>query len=261
MLNRSLTKWLTVLCGGLLIFSLSACQKKYDEDDPAFIKHNPKAANYNVQLGLAYLKQGNNQRAKRKLLIALQQAPKSSLVNDSMAFYLQSTGEFKAAEEYYLRAVHLGRTKGASRNNYGAFLCRQHRSKEAEKYFLLAARDPGYVNSPGAYENAGLCALQMKSTAKAKQYFLKAVAQDPRRDTSMYELSKIYFKERNYIRAQDYITVYQKNTAPNPQVMLLAYRIAKRLGQKANVEKYALQLKTQFPQSKQYKQLKAKRRS
>ena len=80
-------------------------------------------------------------------------------------------------------------------NNYGTFLCRQGEYKKAETYFLNAIKDVNYIHTAGAYENAGLCALEVPDLAKAKLYFTSALNQDPSRKESLYELAKIESKE------------------------------------------------------------------
>ena len=52
-----------------------------------------KAAQLNVQLGLGYLQRQNVERAKTRLLKALEQAPNSPIALDAMAYYLEVTGD------------------------------------------------------------------------------------------------------------------------------------------------------------------------
>lgn len=184
--------------GLLTIFLLSclllqSCQHNEDKQEETI---NPKvdlkkAATFNLQLGLGYLKQGDRPRAKKKLLTALEQAPSSPDVNASLAYYFEQTNELDQAKKYYLKAIDLSGNSGAQLNNYGTFLCRQGDYKKAEEYFLKAVKDPQYVHTSGAYENAGLCALQVPDEAKAKAYFTSAIDQDPTRRESLYELVKL----------------------------------------------------------------------
>jgi len=126
------------------------------------LKSQEKAANYNAQLGLAYLQQGDIKLAKTKLLLALQQSPSSTpLILDSMAYFLEVTGENKLAEAYYLKAIKYFPKNGAAQNNYGVFLCRHKRYKESLHHFSLAVKDNKYLNTAQAYENARLCALKI----------------------------------------------------------------------------------------------------
>jgi len=159
-----------------LTLILNACQTQSVVPNPFY---NPEAAAYNVQLGLSYLSQGNRQRAKEKLLKGLKQDPGSPSANDAMAYYLEITGDKENARKYYEKAMFLAHGKGASLNDYGAFLCRQGQYEDAEKYFKRAANDPDYINTALAYENAGFCALAKPDKTLAKYYFEKALMQDP----------------------------------------------------------------------------------
>lgn len=160
------------------------------------IQKQNDAAIYNTQLGLAYLKQEDRIRAKRKLLTALDLAPNSADVNAAMAYFLEKTGNLKEARNFYKKALSLAPKNGAQLNNYGSYLCRQGKYKEAENYFLNAVQDVNYVNTAGAYENAGLCAAALPDYKKAKKYFKKAIEHDPNRKQSVYELAKIELKQK-----------------------------------------------------------------
>lgn len=175
---------------------LYACQHN-DDDKQMQTDKQPnlsKAASYNMQLGLGYLKQGDRPRAKKKLLVALEQGPNSADINAAMAYYLEQTNELDLAKKYYSKALSLSSNSGAQLNNYGTFLCRQGDYKKAETYFLKAVKDPQYVNTAGAYENAGLCVLAIPEDEKAKEYFISALNQDPSRSQSLYELVKLESK-------------------------------------------------------------------
>ena len=175
---------------------LQACQHK--EDDKDITNRDQlnlnKAATFNMQLGLGYLKQGDRPRAKKKLLTALEQDPKSADINAAMAYYLEQTKEQEDAKKYYLKAISLSGNSGAQFNNYGTFLCRQGEYTKAESYFLKAVKDSQYIHTAGAYENAGLCVLAIPDDEKAKFYFNKALNQDPSRRASLYELVKLESK-------------------------------------------------------------------
>lgn len=138
-----------------------------------------EAASYNTQLGLAYLKQGDRPNAKRKLLLALSQAPHSPDANAAMAYFMEMSGEIDKARLFYEKAMTMAPGKGAQLNNYGAFLCRHGQYERAEQYFLRAANDINYEHTAGAYENAGLCAMAIPNYIKAKHYFAKALQHDP----------------------------------------------------------------------------------
>ena len=189
-----------------------------------------KAASYNVQLGLGYLKQGDRPRAKKKLLTALEQEPKSADVNAAIAYYFEQTGEMEQAEKYYIKALALGAHSGAQLNNYGAFLCRQGNYKKAEDYFLKAAGDLHYLHTSGAYENAGLCALSVPDKDKARIFFTKALNQDPSRKMSLYELVKIEVSTGNNSEAYELIQKHPDLVLNDKTLLLLAKEVSEKAG-------------------------------
>jgi type IV pilus assembly protein PilF len=211
---------------------IAACTHYEEYKEQNFKKLDlSKAATYNVQLGLAYLKQGNRPRAKKKLLTALEQAPKSPEVYSAMAYYFEQTNELTQAEQYYLNALALAPKKGAQLNNYGAFLCRQGNYKEAEGYFLRAVQDLHYIHTAGAYENAGLCALSVANTEKARVYFTKALNQDPSRKASFYELVKLEAQNGHNAEAYTLLRQYPDLVLNDRIVLTLAKEIAIKVGQ------------------------------
>lgn len=188
------------------------------------------AAAYNTQLGLAYLNQGDMPRAKRKLLLALSQAPTSPGANASMAYFMEKTGQMDQAQSYYKKAMAAAPGAGAQFNNYGAFLCRRGQYNQAEEYFLKSVRDIKYEHTAGAYENAGLCALAIPDGAKAAKYFSKALEQDPTREQSLYELVNIEMKQEHLNEALAYVQKYPGLINNSRPLLTLAVDVARKAG-------------------------------
>jgi type IV pilus assembly protein PilF len=178
-------KSLQFLAALLLVTIISACSNLVVQQD------NNEAAAANIQLGLAYLQQGNSVLAKQKLLLALQQAPRHPEPAYAMGYFLQTQGELQAAGRYYRRAVNLSPQDGAAQNNYGVFLCRTGHYREAVNHLLVAARSINYLHTANAYENAGICALKIPDQKVALQYFRHALAQDPKRTTAREQIRKL----------------------------------------------------------------------
>jgi type IV pilus assembly protein PilF len=149
---------------------------------------DPQLALINVQLGLHYFQQQAPQLAKQKLLLAKQQAPRHPDVLAAWAYYYEQVGEPQSAAHYYRQALRYSRRSGKQLNNYAVFLCRQQRFVLAEQYFVAATRDPNYINSALAYENAGLCAKKSGKLLQAKDYFTKALRHDSKRVIARTEL-------------------------------------------------------------------------
>lgn len=152
---------------------------------------NARAAGFNVELGMRYLKQGDVPRAKAKLLLAMSQAPHWPPALNAMAYFLEHTGDPQMAKKYYLKALKIDPQAGSTQNNYGAFLCRQGDYRQSIPYFMRAVSDEKYENTAEAYENAGWCAMLIPDNQQAALYFQKSLLQDPHRANAARGLAKI----------------------------------------------------------------------
>lgn len=237
--------------------SLSACHR-WSETPPKLVSSGSlaQAAEYNVQLGLAYLQAGELSRAKDKLLRAQQQAPRSPNVKSAMGYFLAHTGEQQRAAAYYLQAIALAPKAGATHNNYGTFLCQQKQWRKAESHFLRAAEDPHYLNTASIWENAGLCALQVPELNKASRYFHKAIHQDPKRAKSWLGLAQIQYQKQDYRKAKSYLDQYmQLNTPAAADALWLGVQLAHQLKDQTEALRYTLYLKNQYPYSTYYQNI------
>ncbi len=210
-----MVKKIVLICSRLLLLTLFSllisCQHSSEIQAEKKLETQKRndASSYNVQLGMAYLKQGDIPRAKRKLLMALDLTPNSPDVNAAMGYYLEKTGDKAQAKTYYLKALAAAPQNGSQLNNYGAFLCREGQYQQAEQYFLKAVKDVQYVHTAGAYENAGLCAEQIPDYPKAERYFIKALEHDSQRKQSLYELVNLEIKHNNTEKALTYLEQYK----------------------------------------------------
>lgn len=243
----------------VLVLLLAGCtQTKNPEQTNA---HNPEAALINAQLGIAYLKQGDFQRSKRKLQLALEQDNHSAIVLDAMAYFLEATGQVQAAEKFYQKAIATGHDRGSAQNNYGAFLCRHKHYKEAEVHFLLATRAKDYSTPANAYENAGLCALESQDQEKSEYYFTKALQKEPRSAKSLLKLSQIHYTKRDFVLARQDMDHYLAIYSPTPESLLLGLRIADHLGDTKTVAANTTQLREKFADSGAYQEILATEKS
>jgi len=209
-----------------------------------------KAAKLNVELGLSYLQQGQNARAKTKLLRAKKLASNMPDVHYAYGYYLESIGELVEAEKSYLQAIKYGPKNGKAYNNYGAFLCRVARYRESEKQFMLALEDKSYARTGEVYENAGICVMQIPDMAKAQMYFEKALRHDPNRHQAMLELAILKFQQHNILEAQSYYSTYTKLAAPTKRSLLLGVKLAEQTGNKDQEASLKLILQAKFPNAK-----------
>ena len=233
--------WLSIL---VMVISSLGCSTT----ETSLMKSNPQtAAHLNAELGLAYMEQGNYQEALKKLLHALELNPDSASANNYIAELYRKLGKNSEAEQHYHKALSLTPSDPMLLNNYGVFLCSQHHLEEALKRFKEAVKQPFYKTPEVAYNNAGLCALQIPDEAKAEEYFRTALRLNPSMPDALYEMADLSFKEQKYLHARAFIQRYMDAAKPTPQILWLGIRVERKLGDKAAAGRYANQLTEKFP--------------
>lgn len=212
-----------------------------------------KASSVNVELGLGYLQQNNLELANEKLLKALQQNPNSVKGNYIFAILQDRLGEKEKAEFHYERATSLDPDNSEAANNYGAFLCRHGREREAEKYFLRAVKNPLYKTPEYAYTNAALCLIEVGETGSAKLYLRDALAARSNFSVALISLAQVLFDEGDYEQAKVYLDRYHLGAKPTARSLWLAIRTELELGGNDRVAELSSRLEADFPDSTEYR--------
>lgn len=253
---------------GVLALTLIGCMDKNPEkskdkdrkdkkDNVSVFDSKPdynKAAMLNVDMGEKYLAQGQVVRAKKKFMHALELKPKSPEVNTSVGYFYETVGDIKEAELHYRKAISYAEgSKGQFYNNYGAFLCRQERYKDADRAFNSAINDKQYLDTAAAFENAGLCCLKQGNMEKAHEYLETAVLRDPRLVVATTELANIEMQKNKLPLAKEYLdrTIAQGND--NSRVLWISIQLNRKLGKSNDVADAANKLKNKYPESAEYK--------
>lgn len=218
---------------------------------------NVAAARQRVQLGLTYLRKGNSEQAKYNLDKALEFAPNLEDVHVALAYYYQSVGELELTEKSYRDAINTSDVTGDSMNNFGVFLCQQKKYDQAEEMFLKAVKMPKYTRSASSYENLGICTRKSGDLPKAQSYFEMALNYDPRRATSLLELSEIDLELGRYTEAKKGLARYHRVVPESAQSLALGIKIEQGLNDSEAVKKFGILLLAKFPASYEAKQYRA----
>ncbi|ABM03002.1 type IV pilus biogenesis/stability protein PilW [Psychromonas ingrahamii 37] len=209
------------------------------------------ASRIRVKLALVYLENKQMQQAKENLEKALEYQPKDATVYRVFAYYYQAVKENEKAEQMYKKSLSLDPKNSDTYNNYGTFLCQQKRYAEADKAFLTALEQLSYSNVADTYENAGLCAEEIKNLEKALFYYQSSLAHNPNKLYLNLVLTKINITKQNYTEAQLNLSNYQKQKGYSAESLWQWIRLSYATGQHANMNKYAGILLEKFPESHQ----------
>jgi type IV pilus assembly protein PilF len=209
------------------------------------------AAAINVQLGYAYLQQGNLSLAKEKFERAETQNPRDPNVHSALAILYERLGKTKEVDEHFRTALRLAPHNPEISNNYAVYLCRNGRTEEGLRRFRTAAEDPLYRTPDSAYTNAGVCLRNAGRLDDAEANFKRALLLRPNSAEAAYQFSDLQFTRGRVKDARTQVDQYLASYDATPELLLLGVRTAHALGDRLAAEKYARRLRVEFPGSAQ----------
>jgi len=214
----------------------------------------PQGNQTRLQLGLAYLSQGDLPAARQNLEKALAAAPQDYRNQLGMALYQQRIGDNGAAEQSYQQAMKLAPGNGTVMNNYGAFLCGLGQYVPAQQQFSAAAGVADYGQVADSLENAGYCFLKANQNQQARVLLSRALKVDPDKGAPLLTEANKQFTEGSRTQAQLLLDTYQHVLPATADSLWLQIRFAALARRQDSVQRYGKQLARSFPQSKQYQQ-------
>ena len=241
-----LTPLLLVGCQGQSVRSPSA--KSHAPEVPA---KNRESADANVQLGMAYLQNGELAVALEKLQKAIKYNPYSSSAHSALGMLYQQTGELDLAEEHFRTSLKYDFNQGELHNAYGSFLCSQKRYTEAEKEMLIAAGNPYYKTPEIALTNLGICMRQSGDAKKSEDYIRQALDKNPMYSQALFQMANLFLGRQEYAKAELYYQRYQGKATLSAENLWLEYRIQAGLGDNRKAQIAGKSLLENFPDSRQ----------
>lgn len=233
----------------LLTLGLFACASNQEKENAA------KIANTNVQLAVGYLKRGKYDVALSKVKRALDASWQNVDAHSTAALIYEALGKNDQADDHYQTAIELAPESGAVYNNYGVFLCKQKKYKDAVEYLVKAAHTPRYPTPEKALENAGACARQIPDYENAEEYLREALRINPKLAVALYEMAQLSFLKNKPLSVRAYLQRYEEVASHTPQSLWLGIVSERKLGDRQAVDRYAKQLQTKFPDSAEFKRL------
>lgn len=212
-------------------------------------------ARLNVELGKAYIHEGDYKQAMTKLERAIEQSPNYPDAHGTLAILHWRLGEYDKAERAFREAISLNPEDPQFHNNYGVFLCERKRFPQAEEQFMQALTNPLYETPEHAYTNAGLCALRSGNLERAETHFRAALQRNPKFAPALLRMGEISFEQQHYLQARGYLQRYNEVAQPTADSLWLGVRTERKLGDRDAASSYALRLRAQFPDSEQTRAL------
>lgn len=216
---------------------------------------NEKASAVNVQLGIGYLQQNKLELASEKLSKAIRQDPNSASAHNAYGILQERLLQLDKAEYHYKKATGLDPKNSQANNNFGAFLCRNGREVESEKYFLAALENPLYNTPEYAYTNAAICLIKVGRVEPAMDYLNQAIAARNDFGPAILAMGELLFNQSDHANAKRYLDVYNEVAQPSPRSLWLSIRNELELGGRGSgaIDRLGAQLEQNFADSDEYR--------
>lgn len=209
-----------------------------------------EAAKLNTQLGIEYLRKGEDAAAMEKLKKALDQDDGQGMAHAVIAFLYQRQGEFDLADKHYRKALSRNDEDPSTLNNYGVFLCGRGEFRKAEKMFLEATEIRANTAIEDSWANAGSC-LRTREPKRAEDYLRNALKIDPRHPNALAQLAELTYDKQDYLRARAFLQRYQSVARDTSQTLYVAVRTERALGDLQAARVYERRLRSEFPGSRE----------
>lgn len=223
---------------------------------------SPQADSDGLQRARAFTNLASAYYARAQYKIALDELRKAIIADshygpayDVYGLIYMDLEEDTLADENFRRAIELDRNDSEARNNYGWFLCTRGRYQEGLEQFKAALRNPLYTRPEQAMTNAGLCAEKSGDLMLAEANLVKSLKLQPDNPNTILKLAALNFRQDRLPDAQRLLERYSELAPPTAESLWLGVRLERKLGNRSQEAAYGLQLRKNFPDSKEARML------
>ncbi|MDP2824585.1 MAG: type IV pilus biogenesis/stability protein PilW [Sulfuritalea sp.] len=250
MKNTTVVLWMMFLLAGCAATgsgSGEGAQQAVSAQPPE--NEQQQRAKVHTELGSLYMLDGRSAIALEEARIALSADPNYAPAYNLLGLTHMVLNEPRLAEENFDRAQRLAPGDPEISNNYGWFLCQNGREQLSISHFMAAARNPLYATPTKPYTNAGVCSVRLKDDKAAESYLLTALRLSPTNTQALFWLADIAYRQGRHAEARQWTTDIEKMMEPTAEVVWMALRIERKLGNRDAEARYASQLRRRFPGS------------
>jgi type IV pilus assembly protein PilF len=200
-----------------------------------------------LQLAAGYYQKGQLDVAIKEATDATQIDPNLAAAFGLLGLIHMDLQQNPQAESNFRHALELDPKDPELNNNFGWFLCRSRREREAVSYFDKAAANRMYATPAMALQNAGICLMQVGDTEHAEKYLTKAFEADASSPVAKFQLAQLYLQTQRLDRAEFYYGLLARTVDPNAQTLWLGTKIAHARSDARTQQRLAEELRSRFP--------------
>jgi len=237
----------------VLVLLAAACHKELASGEKPPTEHDAAVANVNLAAG--YINQGRPELAIERLQRAIKQDPKLADAQTMLGLAYDLLNSPEDAETHYKKANQLEPENSSAANSYAVFLCKHNRWKDAEPYFKRATANLKYQTPEVAYTNAGTCALNAGDRVKAEENFRAALTRNPMYADALENMLNMSYQDKNYLQARAFLQRFRDVKPATAQTLWMCFDIEEHLNNHDAANRCAAQLREGFANSAEVQQL------
>lgn len=219
------------------------------------VKDARSRAKIHTELGALYFQDRNIPVAMEELTVAIYIDPTYAPAYSMRALVHHYLKEPQHAEDNFRDALRYAPDDPEIANNYGWFLCQIGKYKDGLPQFERALRNRLYQTPDRAYLNAGQCAMAMGDMKLAEDYLEKAHRFSNGSPVAALRRAELYYRTDRLDLARSELAELTRRIDPNAEMLWLAIRVERKLGDREAENRFATQLRRRFPTSTEYQEL------
>lgn len=219
------------------------------------VKDPRSRAKLHTELGALYFQDRNIPVAMEELTVAIFIDETYAPAYGIRALVHHYLNEPEHAETNFQDALRYGPDDPEIANNYGWFLCQTGKFKEGLEQLERALRNRRYLTPYRAYLNAGQCAIGMGNMKLAEEYLDKAQRFGGGNPAINYHRADIFYRTNRLESARSELADLMRRMDPNAELLWLAIRVERKLGDREAEARLSNELRRRFPSSNEYQEL------
>lgn len=210
-----------------------------------------KRARLRLELAVNYFDQGQTRVALDEVKQALVQDPVYPEALNLRGLIFMRLNDLRMAEDSFRQSLALSPRDGGVLHNLGWLMCQQGRYAEAGASFAQALENPVYRDRAKTLMAQGLCEERAGKLAEAERSLARSYELDPGHPITGFNLSNLYFKRGDFVRAQFYVRRLNNSEFANAESLWLGIKVERKLGNRDAMRQLQEQLAKRFAQSRE----------
>lgn len=220
------------------------------------VKPPEERSKLHADLAANYLQRGQIDIALEEITNALDLDKNNKSANYIMALVQIKLNKSEESKAYFKKAIKEPDSLPSAQHDYANLLCREGEYKKAEDLYRNLLGNVLYKNRARLLSNVGACFYKQEKYREAENAMRQSLQLNPNSPDALLQMSRISFRNEKPLETRGWYSRYfQIGAKGGPEILYIAYKTEKTLGDKNASASYALKLRSKFPASSQAKML------